>query len=78
MSVSDNDDKNALVYLLAGFGLGAIVGAAAGMLFAPKAGTETREQLATKVKELKDKTEHWVAEQKSKRLASPEPDELGA
>ena len=49
------------------FGLGAIIGAAAGLLFAPKAGTETREDLSNKFKELKGKTEEWVAEQKAKK-----------
>lgn len=63
----DNEDKNALIYMLAGVGLGAIIGAAAGLLFAPKAGSETREDLTDKLKELKGKTEEWIAEQKSKK-----------
>jgi len=49
--MNDHDDKNVMLYMLAGFGLGAIVGAAAGLLFAPKAGTETREELTEKIKE---------------------------
>lgn len=65
--MSENDDKNVLIYMLAGVGLGAIIGAAAGLLFAPKAGTETREQLTDKLKELKGKTEEWIAEQKAKK-----------
>lgn len=65
--MNDNDDKNVLLYMLAGVGLGAIIGAAAGLLFAPKAGTETREDLSNKFKELKGKTEEWVAEQKAKK-----------
>lgn len=78
--MNDNGDKNALLYLLAGFGLGAIVGVAAGVLFAPKAGEETREELADKLKELKSKTEGWVAEQKAKKQAAVAQltDELGA
>ena len=68
----ENDDKNVLLYMLAGVGLGAIIGAAAGLLFAPKAGTETREELTGKLKELKHKTEEWVAEQKTKRTAKVE------
>lgn len=65
--MSSNDDKNALIYLLAGFGLGALVGAVAGILFAPKAGDETREELTGRLKELKGKTEDWISEQRAKR-----------
>lgn len=67
--MSEHDDKNVMLYMLAGVGLGAIIGAAAGLLFAPKAGTETREELAEKLKELKDKTGEWVTEQRAKRNA---------
>ncbi len=76
--MSDSNDKNSLVYLLAGFGLGALIGAAAGVLFAPKAGEETRGQIGGKVKEIKGRTEEWIAEQKSKRASKLEPEELGA
>lgn len=62
-----NDDKNAMVYLLAGFGLGALIGAAAGMLFAPKAGEDMRHELGDKLKDVKHKTEDWVNEQRAKR-----------
>jgi gas vesicle protein len=74
---NQNDDSNALIYLLAGVGLGAIIGVAAGMLFAPKAGDETRAELNEKFNELKGKTEEWVSEQKAKRVHAPEPEELG-
>lgn len=74
---NQNEDSNALIYLLAGVGLGAIIGVAAGLLFAPKAGDETRAELNEKFNELKEKTEEWVAEQKAKRTTSPEPEELG-
>lgn len=74
-----NDDKNALIYLLAGFGLGALIGAVAGLLFAPKSGDETREELAGKLKELKGKTEDWISEQRAKRHGdAPAIDEAGA
>ena len=73
-----NDDKNALVYLLAGFGLGALVGALAGLLFAPKAGNEMREELGDKFKDLKGKTEEWISEHRAKRLTVKNPDEIGA
>ncbi|MEQ1821244.1 MAG: YtxH domain-containing protein [Fimbriimonadaceae bacterium] len=76
--MNDNDDKNVMLYMLAGFGLGAIVGAAAGLLFAPKAGTETREELQEKIKEIKGKTEEWIAEQKAKRASGEPIEEIGA
>lgn len=70
-----DDDANVVMYLLAGVGLGAIIGAAAGLLFAPKPGTELRHDIGDKFKELKGKTSEWVAEQRAKR--SGEPEELG-
>jgi gas vesicle protein len=76
--MNDSSDKNALVYLLAGFGLGAIVGAAAGVLFAPKPGEEVRDDIGHKFGELKTRTKEWVDEQKSKRVSKLEPEELGA
>ena len=63
----DNDEKNVMLYMLAGVGLGALIGAAAGLLFAPKPGTEKREDLSNKFKELKGKTEEWISEQKAKK-----------
>jgi gas vesicle protein len=75
--MSKNDDNNALIFMLAGIGLGAVIGAAAGLLFAPKAGNELRDELNDKFKELKGKTEEWMAEQKSKRVTAPAVEELG-
>lgn len=74
----DHDDKNALVYLLAGFGLGCLVGAAAGILFAPKPGSELRGELGDKFKELKGKTEEWVAERRTRRSGIAAAEEVGA
>lgn len=76
--MSDSDDKNAMLYLLAGVGIGALIGTAAGMLFAPKAGSETRDELVEKVKELKTKTEQWITEQRAKKAAVEAAEELGA
>lgn len=77
--MNDHDDKNVMLYMLAGIGLGAVIGAAAGLLFAPKAGTETREELGEKLKELKGKTEEWITEQKAKRNSRhDELEEVGA
>jgi len=76
--MNDNDDRNVLLYMLAGVGLGALIGAAAGLLFAPKPGAETREEIASKYKELKGKTEEWIAEQRAKRGVSEALEEVGA
>ncbi len=76
--MSNNDhDSNSMLYLLAGVGLGAIIGAAAGMLFAPKAGNEIRDDLGEKITELKGKTEEWINEQKAKRAVTQSTEELG-
>jgi gas vesicle protein len=72
-----DEDTNVLIYMLAGVGLGAIIGAAAGLLFAPKAGSELREDLGGKFKEIKGKTEEWIAEQKARRTANQAAEELG-
>ena len=75
--MSNNDDNNALIYMLAGVGLGAIIGAAAGLLFAPKPGEEIRGDLTDKFKDLKGKTEEWVNEQRAKRAVNGAVEELG-
>lgn len=67
MSDNSHSGGNSLLYMLAGFGLGAIVGAVAGLMFAPKEGKELRGDVANKAKELKTKTNEWVSEQKAKR-----------
>ncbi len=72
-----NDENNSLIYMLAGVGLGAIIGAAAGLLFAPKAGEDLRGDINDKVKELKGKTEEWVSEQRARRAVNAAADELG-
>jgi len=74
---NDRDENNVVLYMLAGVGLGAIIGAAAGLLFAPKSGAETREDLANKFKELKGKTDEWISEQRAKRANSSAVEELG-
>ena len=75
---NNNDDSNAVLYLLAGVGLGAIIGAAAGLLFAPKKGDEIRDDLAERFKELKGKTDEWITEQKAKRKSPEALEEVGA
>lgn len=72
-----DEESSALIYMLAGVGLGAIIGAAAGLLFAPKAGTELRGDLNERFNELKGKTEDWVAEQRARRAVDGATEELG-
>lgn len=75
--MKNNDDNSAVIYMLAGVGLGAIIGAAAGLLFAPKAGEDLRSDLGDKYKDLRGKSEEWVAEQRAKRAVEKAADELG-
>lgn len=77
---SNNGDKNVLLYFLAGVGVGALIGAAAGLLLAPKPGAETRQDLARKYDELKNKVTDWMRERKEKRAGAgvASSDEVGA
>ncbi len=76
--MAESEDKNALMYLLAGFGLGALIGGAAGILFAPKPGNETREVIGGKFKELKGKANEWVAEHRGRHDGLESTEEVGA
>ena len=76
----NNDDKNIMLFFLAGVGVGALIGAAAGLLLAPKPGAETRAELGQKVEELRSKVGDWVKERRQKAGVSREhlSDEVGA
>jgi gas vesicle protein len=51
--MNDRDDQTSvLLNVLAGIGIGAIMGAVAGLLLAPKAGRETREELGARMSDL--------------------------
>ena len=52
---SGEDDKGVLVSVLAGIGIGVLVGAVAGLLLAPKSGQETRDELSKSLNDLSDK-----------------------
>ena len=60
--MSNDEEKSILLSVLAGIGLGAIIGAAAGLLFAPKTGTETREEIKKAADDLKSRAEEVVGE----------------
>ena len=62
----ESEEKGVMVYFLAGVGVGALIGAAAGLLLAPKPGTETREELSHKFDDLKHRVSDWVREKKNK------------
>ncbi len=51
---------------LAGFAIGAAIGAVTGILLAPKSGEETREQLGQMASDIADKTEATVQDIKKR------------
>ncbi len=60
--MDDNGERSGLIYVLAGVGLGALIGAAVGLLFAPKAGSEMREDLGHKLDDLKGRVSELAGE----------------
>jgi len=75
--LSEGDRNDTLLSLLAGVGLGALVGAAAALLLAPQSGQETRTQirgtademlvkLRDTVEELRGKVDEMVASVRSR------------
>lgn len=52
---NNQDERNVFLNFLAGLGLGALVGAVAALLVAPKSGDETRHDLANVAEEVKVK-----------------------
>jgi gas vesicle protein len=63
-----DDNSSGLFYFLAGTAVGAVLG----VLFAPKAGTETREHLADWVKERRDKGSDLLHKVKDESIAKKE------
>jgi gas vesicle protein len=51
----NHDERSGLLYLLAGIGLGVLIGALLGLLFAPKSGEELRGELSQRVHDLSEK-----------------------
>lgn len=60
------EQKKAMKNVAVGAAIGATVGAVAGVLLAPKAGKETREELALKAKEAVEKAKEKIDEVKEK------------
>jgi len=60
--MSENEDRDATLSLLAGIGIGAIIGAVAALLLAPKAGADTREGIKTAVSDLRTKSEQLFSD----------------
>ncbi len=58
--MADNDSSSSLGWFLAGLGIGAL----AGVLYAPKSGQETREDLAAQARDAKEKADQYVAQGK--------------
>ena len=58
----DCEDRDVALNLLAGIGIGAIIGAVTALLLAPKPGAETREDLKHAVEDLKEKSEKLIAD----------------
>lgn len=58
----DSDDRDVALNLLAGIGIGAIIGAVTALLLAPKPGSETRDDLKRTVEDLKQKSEAVIAD----------------
>lgn len=52
--MSNNNESNSVGGYLAAFAIGALVGTAVALMYAPRSGNETRDLLAKKGRELKD------------------------
>jgi gas vesicle protein len=50
-----DNERNVMVSVLAGIGIGVLVGAIAGLLLAPKPGAETRENITNTLSDLGNK-----------------------
>jgi gas vesicle protein len=85
--VNGEDRNDTLLSLLAGVGIGALVGAAAALLLAPQSGEETRTQirgtaddvlvkLRDTVEDMRGKVDEMVASLKSRGVGSGAGDNL--
>jgi len=53
--MQNHDERSGVLYLLAGIGLGVLIGAVIGLLFAPKSGEELRSDLSQRLHDLSEK-----------------------
>ena len=58
--MADNESSSSLGWFLAGLGIGAL----AGVLYAPKSGQETRDELASQARDAKEKANQYVEQGK--------------
>jgi len=57
---NNGEERSVVLNFLAGLGLGALIGAAAALLVAPKSGTETRDELKSAADDLRQKANKVV------------------
>lgn len=58
--MNDREEKGVFLNFLAGMGIGALIGAATALLVAPKAGSETREDIKHCTDDIKNKANKVV------------------
>ncbi len=84
---SEDQEKSVMLSVLAGIGIGVLVGAIAGLLLAPKPGAETREDISHSLSDLGNKISdlsHQVADRvktvvdKSKQVVADKMEKTGA
>jgi len=87
MDQQQSDERSVMISVLAGIGIGVLVGAIAGLLFAPRSGTETREtighslhDLGTKISDLSQQvaTRLRNAVETGRQAASDQAEETGS
>ena len=52
--MQNHDERSGVLYLLAGIGLGVLIGAVIGLLFAPKSGEEIRGDIGQRLHDLSE------------------------
>jgi hypothetical protein len=59
--MQNQDERSGVLYLLAGIGLGVLIGAVIGLLFAPKSGEEIRGDLSQRLHDPSPVCPPWCA-----------------
>jgi len=60
--MDEREDRDVAMSLLAGIGIGAIIGAVTALLLAPRPGAETREDVKKTVDDLRHKSEQLISD----------------